>query len=183
MPAWLALGLAAAIGMMTAVQARVNGQLGVRLEDGFVAGVGGGERPSAGETVDLGGALVAPGLVNTHHHLYQTLTRARAQEADLFTWLRTLYPVWARIDAEAEHAAARTGLAERATSGGAAICRASGGDSRRSSREVAGARRPDQGACPGARQEAGTQVSSQSDRSTRGPRGNIVCKSVQCRRQ
>ncbi len=66
---------------------------------------------------DLGGALVTPGLVNTHHHLYQTLTRARAQEADLFTWLQTLYPVWARIDAEMEFAAARTGLAELALSG------------------------------------------------------------------
>ena len=41
---------------------------------------------------DLGGAVVTPGLVNTHHHLYQTLTRARAQQADLFTWLKTLYP-------------------------------------------------------------------------------------------
>jgi cytosine/adenosine deaminase-related metal-dependent hydrolase len=87
------------------------------VEGGFVAGVGGGERPTADETVDLGGALVTPGLVNTHHHLYQTLTRARAQEADLFTWLRTLYPVWAGIDAEAEYAAARTGLAELALAG------------------------------------------------------------------
>ncbi len=58
------------------------------------------------------GAVVTPGLVNTHHHLYQTLTRTRAQEADLFTWLRTLYPVWSRIDAESEYAAARTGIAE-----------------------------------------------------------------------
>ena len=60
---------------------------------------------------------MSPGLVNTHHHLYQTLTRARAQEADLFTWLQTLYPVWAGIDAESEYAAARTGLAELALSG------------------------------------------------------------------
>ena len=60
---------------------------------------------------------MTPGLVNTHHHLYQTLTRARAQEADLFTWLRELYPVWSRIDADAEYAAARTGLAELALSG------------------------------------------------------------------
>jgi cytosine/adenosine deaminase-related metal-dependent hydrolase len=67
--------------------------------------------------VDLGGAVVTPGLVNTHHHLYQTLTRARAQEADLFSWLRALYPTWARIDAEMEYAAARTGLAELALSG------------------------------------------------------------------
>ena len=66
---------------------------------------------------DLRGAVVTPGLINTHHHLYQTLTRARAQEADLFTWLRTLYPTWARIDDEMEYAAARTGLAELALSG------------------------------------------------------------------
>jgi cytosine/adenosine deaminase-related metal-dependent hydrolase len=67
--------------------------------------------------VDLAGAVVTPGLVNTHHHLFQTLTRARAQEADLFTWLRELYPVWARLDDEAEYAAARAGLAELALSG------------------------------------------------------------------
>lgn len=85
-------------------------------DDGFVARVGDGE-PPAGERVDLGGALVTPGFVNTHHHLYQVLTRTRAQEADLFTWLKELYPVWARIDAEAEYAAARAGLAELALSG------------------------------------------------------------------
>jgi cytosine/adenosine deaminase-related metal-dependent hydrolase len=87
------------------------------VEDGFVAAAGGGEEPEADARVDLAGGVVTPGLVNTHHHLYQTLTRARAQEADLFTWLRELYPVWAGIDAEAEHAAARTGLAELALSG------------------------------------------------------------------
>jgi 8-oxoguanine deaminase len=86
-------------------------------EDGVIAGVGAGDPPEADERVDLGGAVVTPGLVNTHHHLYQTLTRARAQEADLFTWLRELYPVWAGIDAEAEYAAARAGLAELALSG------------------------------------------------------------------
>ena len=79
--------------------------------------MGSGPEPDADERIDLGGAVVTPGLVNTHHHLYQTLTRARAQEADLFTWLRELYPVWAGIDAEAEYAAARTGLAELALSG------------------------------------------------------------------
>jgi cytosine/adenosine deaminase-related metal-dependent hydrolase len=89
----------------------------VLVEDGQVAATGGGSEPEVDERVDLGGALVTPGLINTHHHLYQTLTRARAQEADLFTWLKTLYPIWARIDAEAEHAAARTGLAELALSG------------------------------------------------------------------
>ena len=87
------------------------------VEGGFVREAGGGPEPDADERVDLGGAVVTPGLVNTHHHLYQTLTRARAQQADLFTWLRELYPIWARVDAEAEYAAARTGLAELALSG------------------------------------------------------------------
>src|SRR5919199_2316894 len=87
----------------------------IQVEDGRVAAVGAGEPPGPGE--DLGGAVVTPGLVNTHHHLYQTLTRARAQQANLFEWLRELYPVWAGIDEEAEYAAARTGLAELALSG------------------------------------------------------------------
>jgi cytosine/adenosine deaminase-related metal-dependent hydrolase len=87
------------------------------VEDEVVAAVGGGAPPDAESGVDLGGALVTPGLVNTHHHLYQTLTRAHATEADLFTWLRALYPIWAGIDAEAEYSAARTGLAELALSG------------------------------------------------------------------
>jgi cytosine/adenosine deaminase-related metal-dependent hydrolase len=87
------------------------------IADGLVDAVGSGTPPEADERVDLGGAVVTPGLVNTHHHLFQTLTRARAQEADLFTWLKTLYPVWAGIDAESEFAAARTGLAELALSG------------------------------------------------------------------
>src|SRR5207249_6048747 len=56
-------------------------------------------------------------LVNTHHHLWQNLTRARAQEENLFGWLKALYPVWAAIDEEAEYAAARAGLAELALSG------------------------------------------------------------------
>jgi cytosine/adenosine deaminase-related metal-dependent hydrolase len=89
----------------------------VLVEDGVVAATGVGAEPEGDERVDLAGAVVTPGLVNTHHHLYQTLTRARAQEADLFTWLKTLYPVWARLDEESEHAAARTGLAELALSG------------------------------------------------------------------
>jgi cytosine/adenosine deaminase-related metal-dependent hydrolase len=89
----------------------------VLVEDGFVSATGSGDPPAAVETIDLNGALVTPGLVNTHHHLFQTLTRARAQEADLFTWLRELYPVWARLDAEAEYAAARAGLAELVLSG------------------------------------------------------------------
>src|SRR5262249_35341125 len=89
----------------------------VLLDGGLVAGVGGGAPPAADERVDVAGAVVAPGLVNTHHHLYQTLTRARAQEATLFEWLQALCPVWALIDEESVYAAARTGLAELALSG------------------------------------------------------------------
>jgi cytosine/adenosine deaminase-related metal-dependent hydrolase len=87
----------------------------IRIENGFVAEVGSGKPSEPAE--DLAGAVVTPALINTHHHLFQTLTRARAQEADLFTWLRELYPVWARLDAEAEYAAARTGITELALSG------------------------------------------------------------------
>jgi cytosine/adenosine deaminase-related metal-dependent hydrolase len=89
----------------------------VLLGNGSVEAVGGGAPPEADDQVDLGGAVVTPGLVNTHHHLYQTLTRAWAQESNLFEWLTTLYPVWAGIDEESVYAAARTGLAELALSG------------------------------------------------------------------
>jgi len=89
----------------------------IHVDDGHVAAVGSGTRPVADDVHDLGGAVVTPGLVNTHHHLWQNLTRARAQEENLFGWLRALYPVWAAIDEEAEYAAARAGLAELALSG------------------------------------------------------------------
>ena len=87
------------------------------VRDGLIEAVGHDDPPEAATSVDLGGAVVTPGLVNTHHHLYQTLTRARAQDGTLFEWLTELYPVWAHIDEEAEYAAARTGLAELALSG------------------------------------------------------------------
>src|SRR5438876_3893787 len=87
----------------------------LRIEHGLAAEGGSGEPPEPGD--DLTGAVVTPALINTHDHLFQTLTRARAQEADLVTWLKELYPLWARLDAEAEYAAARTGLAELALSG------------------------------------------------------------------
>jgi cytosine/adenosine deaminase-related metal-dependent hydrolase len=89
----------------------------ILVEDGFVREVGNGAEPDVPDREDLAGALVTPGLINVHHHLYQALTRTRAQQADLFTWLRLLYPLWAHLDEDAEYAAARTGLAELALSG------------------------------------------------------------------
>ncbi len=91
----------------------------VLIDGGVIAWVGQG-RPPVREQPDLidGRGLVAiPGLINTHHHLYQTLTRVRAQEGGLFDWLRQLYPVWATIDADWERTAAEVGLAELALSG------------------------------------------------------------------
>lgn len=89
----------------------------VLLCDGKVEAVGGGVPPDAEETRDLGGALVTPGLINVHHHLCQTLTRARAQESGLFGWLDHLIPIWKHLNEEAEYAAARTGMAELALAG------------------------------------------------------------------
>lgn len=69
---------------------------------------------SADREIDARGMIVLPGLVNTHHHLYQTLTRAvpAAQNADLFHWLKTLYPVWAELTPDAVYTSALVGLAE-----------------------------------------------------------------------
>jgi cytosine/adenosine deaminase-related metal-dependent hydrolase len=89
----------------------------ILVEDGLVKDAGAGTKPQADDVQDLGGAVVTPGLVNTHHHLWQNLTRARAQEENLFGWLKALYPIWSAIDEEAEYAAARVGLAELALSG------------------------------------------------------------------
>src|SRR5439155_1445465 len=83
---------------------------------GVIAWVGEGDAPAdlaAGATVvDGRGCVALPGLVNTHHHLYQALTRARAQGKNLFGWLTELYPVWAALDTEWVRAAAAVGLAE-----------------------------------------------------------------------
>ncbi len=61
--------------------------------------------------------IILPGLVNTHHHLYQTLTRCIAVDSGLFHWLKTLYPIWARMDGEAVYISALTGMAELILSG------------------------------------------------------------------
>ncbi len=72
---------------------------------------------TADEILDLAGHIVLPGMVNTHHHLYQTLTRVIAQDDELFTWLKTLYPIWANLTDEAIYISTLTGLAELALSG------------------------------------------------------------------
>ena len=89
------------------------------VEGNLIAEVSAAERGhSRGETViDGRGCLATPGLVNCHHHLYQWLTRGLAQQAELFAWLRELYPVWAHIDSDLELVAARSGLAALALSG------------------------------------------------------------------
>ena len=74
---------------------------------------------TADEVLDLKGHIVFPGLINTHHHFYQTLTRAvpAAQDANLFNWLKTLYPIWARLTPEDIFISTQTALAELALSG------------------------------------------------------------------
>jgi 8-oxoguanine deaminase len=94
---------------------------GLFVRDGFIEKVcSSSELPQeADEVLDLSGALLLPGLVNTHHHFYQTLTRAvpAAQDANLFRWLKTLYPIWARMTPEDIFVSAQTALAELALSG------------------------------------------------------------------
>jgi cytosine/adenosine deaminase-related metal-dependent hydrolase len=89
------------------------------IEDDVIISVGTGAADIVDPDVriDGRGKLATPGLVNCHHHLYQWLTRALAQEANLFEWLTALYPIWARIDAELEHTAATAGLVALVRSG------------------------------------------------------------------
>ncbi len=77
---------------------------------------------SADRVIDARGMVILPGLVNTHHHLYQTLTRCLAQDDGLFGWLRTLYPIWARMNGEAVYVSAKVGLAELLLSGCTTSC-------------------------------------------------------------
>jgi cytosine/adenosine deaminase-related metal-dependent hydrolase len=72
---------------------------------------------AADRVIDLAGHVVMPGLVNTHHHMYQNLTRVMVQDDELFVWLKTLYPIWAELDDEAIHVSARVAMAELIQSG------------------------------------------------------------------
>ena len=94
---------------------------GLFIRDGFIEKVGRSEElpNEADELLDLSGHILLPGLINTHHHFYQTLTRVvpAAQDANLFTWLKTLYPIWARMTPEDIYISTQTALAELALSG------------------------------------------------------------------
>ncbi len=93
---------------------------GYLVVDGeWITALGAGPAPNVpGATVlDATGCLVTPGLVNTHHHLYQWATRGMAQNSTLFEWLVELYPIWGRLDAAVTHAAASAGLARLALTG------------------------------------------------------------------
>ncbi len=86
-----------------------------------IAAVGPGPAPAtpgpAARVIDAGGCLATPGFVNTHHHLYQWVTRGLATDQNLFGWLTALYPIWAGLDPEIVRAAATAGLAALARSG------------------------------------------------------------------
>jgi cytosine/adenosine deaminase-related metal-dependent hydrolase len=89
------------------------------LEGGRITAVGPGPAPAVdgARVIDGTGCLATPGLVGTHHHLFQGLTRGFAQDSGLLRWLSALYPLWAHLDAELHAAAARAGLAMLALSG------------------------------------------------------------------
>ena len=91
----------------------------VSITGNLIEAVGVGAEPAAAEVIDASDCLVTPGLVNTHHHMYQNLTRAYPPMTDkpLFGWLQSLYPLWRGIDEESVHASAFVGLAELALSG------------------------------------------------------------------
>jgi len=91
----------------------------ILVEDGVIRWIGAGRPPDIQEATVINGrgCVALPGFVNAHHHLYQSLTRVRAQGQGLFGWLAELYPVWAGVDVEWMRAAAAVGLAELALSG------------------------------------------------------------------
>ena len=91
----------------------------IAIDGGLITAVGTGPHPAGRATISADGCLVTPGLINTHHHLYQNLTRAwpAMTAAPLFGWLQSLYPLWAAIDTESVHLSTWVGLAELALSG------------------------------------------------------------------
>jgi cytosine/adenosine deaminase-related metal-dependent hydrolase len=101
--------------LWTGVREMENGWLLVR--DGFVDEIGSGAAPPADEVIDEPNCVAMPGLVNAHDHMYQWATRGYVPDGTLFEWLRDLYPVWARMDAEVVRVAARAAMAKLLLSG------------------------------------------------------------------
>ena len=89
----------------------------VLARDGMIAEVGSGDAPPAEEVIKGSNCVAVPGLVNAHDHMYQWATRGYAPDGTLFEWLRALYPVWARIDADIVRAAARAAMSQLLLSG------------------------------------------------------------------
>ena len=93
----------------------------IAVENGRITAVGTVEARPGDHLLACDGDLITAGFVNTHHHLYQWMTRGRATACDLFTWLQTLYPVWAKLSVEDTAAAALVGLGELALSGATTV--------------------------------------------------------------
>ncbi|MEW6644866.1 MAG: 8-oxoguanine deaminase [Pseudomonadota bacterium] len=120
MPRTLLLKNADLLVTMDAARREIPGG-GVYVADNAIVAVGASaELPQAAdEVIDLTGHVLLPGLVNTHHHMYQSLTRAvpAAQDAELFGWLKALYPIWAGLTPEMVHVSTQTAMAELILSG------------------------------------------------------------------
>ncbi len=95
--------------------ARYPGDVAIR--SGMIEAVGQIAEQPGDHVIRVDGDIITAGLVNTHHHLYQWATRGRAVDSNLFGWLTTLYPIWARLDPDDTYAAALVGISELALSG------------------------------------------------------------------
>src|SRR6187397_817348 len=121
-PADLVIAGARCVATMSGEQNGGRGEIDggwVAITGGLISGVGDGPPPSARERLDATDCLVTPGLINSHHHLFQNLTRAFPPMTDkpLFGWLQSLYPLWRSLDTESAYVSAWVGLAELALSG------------------------------------------------------------------
>jgi cytosine/adenosine deaminase-related metal-dependent hydrolase len=120
MPRSLLVRHADVVVTMDAARREIRGG-GLYVEDNAILAVGPADSlpAHADEVIDLAGHVVLPGLVNTHHHMFQSLTRAvpHTQDASLFDWLRALYPMWARLTPPMAHASAGVAMAELMLSG------------------------------------------------------------------
>jgi 8-oxoguanine deaminase len=101
-------------------QQRELSNASIYVHDNVIVAVGRlDDMPSltADTVIDLSNHVVLPGLINTHHHMYQSLTRVLAQDNELFDWLQTLYPIWAGLKSEHIYTSAKLAMAELILSG------------------------------------------------------------------